>query len=165
MRQLGVSAFLLSSSGLGRFYLDILLLVEDEIVLVARHERRSLLLQQMHSYLLIVILVSVYKAVKGLYGQLILLGLLDGKVVLLLVSREVGNLCRGNRHQLVARVFWRLIVYLKVNKTVHRPSLGWFIFILFFFIFILCERKPLAGLDDAHETKVLDLLKSWLGHL
>ena len=163
MRQLGVSTFLLSS-GHGRFYLDILLLVEDEIVLVARHERRSLLLQQMHSYLLIVILVSVYKAVKSLYGQLILLGLLDGKVVLL-VGREVGNLCRGHRHQLVARVIWRLIVNLKVNQAVHRPSLGWSIFILFFFIFILCERKPLAGLDDAHETKVLNLLESWLGHL
>ena len=162
MRQLGVSSFLLSS-GHGRFYLDILLLVEDEIVLVARHERRSLLLQQMHSYLLLVILVSVYKAVKSLYGQLILLGLLDGKVVLL-VGREVGNLCCGHRHQLAARVIWRLIVYLKVNQAVHRPSLGWFLFILFF-IFILCERKPLAGLDDAHETKVLNLLKSWLGHL
>ena len=102
MRQLGVSTFLLAI-GLGRLYLDILLLVEDEILFVARHERRSLLLQQMYSYLLIVILVSVYKAVKSLYGLLIIMCLIDGKVILL-VSREVGNLCRGHRHQLFAWV-------------------------------------------------------------
>ena len=111
------------------------MLVEDKIMLVARHERRSLLLQQMHSYLLIVILVRVYKAVKSLYGLLIFMGLIvDGKVMILLVSREVGDLCRGHRHQLFARVLGRLIVYLKVNKAVHGPSLGWLIFILFFII-------------------------------
>ena len=90
------------------------MLVEDKILFVARHEWRSLHLQQMQSYLLIVILVSVYKAVKILHGLLIIMGLIDGKVFLL-VGRIVGNLCRGHRHQHVAWILCSLIIKLKVN--------------------------------------------------
>ena len=90
------------------------MLVEKKILFVARHEGRSLHLKKMHSYLLIVILVRVYKAVKSIHGLLIIMGLIHGKV-LLLVCGKIGNLCRGHRHQLVACILWRLIVYLKVN--------------------------------------------------